>query len=82
MFLRKIYTSRTPKTSKNNRGLLSEIFDFDHYLTLKFGINFLIYAYFLVVKKGLKINFKEKVNFTDPYYFANFEEISKKKLTL
>ena len=30
------------------------------------------FVYFVVAKKGLKINFREKIYLKDPYYFASF----------
>ena len=50
--------------------------NFDHFLTLHFLYKFEIFEYFVVVKKRLKINFREKFNLTDPIIFASLREIT------
>jgi hypothetical protein len=63
----------SPKNGKNKRGLWSVLLLRNWLLTLIFGVVNLGSVFCRVVAiKGLKINFRVKVHFRDPYYFSHF----------
>ena len=70
------YTSDPNKTDKNNRGLIIKLLLKSEFLTTfwqrQFCIDLLDLCIFVAKQKYLKIHFRVKVYFKDPYYFCRF----------